>query len=834
MPFTWQLILYLRAQIKGLKRFEHIVDVVLPLALPKTMSYRVGEDFRSQLEFGKRVEVPLKNKLYSGIVVGPVYSKEIDYPIKPIVSILDEQPIVTKKQYDLWKWIASYYCCTLGEIMSVALPGNLKLYSETKITGVEDYEDHIADLTDDEYMIMEAVSIQGELSIFNVQEILNKKSVYPAIHTLIDKRLLFVKEELVEKFKPKKHAFIRFPTQYAEQEAWLTEVFDKVDKSDHQRRALLAFIQHKNKNNEALKSLVVKTAAVTGSVIKAMVKKGIFEEEKKIVSRLEAEEMDLEMLSPLSVLQQTKLTELKQAYENHDTVLLHGITGSGKTRLYIEFIEEILENGRQVLYLLPEIALTTQIVERLRKVFGDKILVYHSKLNAHERVELYKAAKTGGKLILGARSSIFMPFSALDFIIVDEEHDASYKQQDPAPRYNARDTAIVLANIFQAKVLLGSATPSLESWINAKEGKYGFVSILQRYGETLLPEIQLVNLKDAYKKNKMRSYFSKDLLTAMSDEIVMGRQIILFQNRRGFAPVLQCDVCAWKAECRNCDTTLTIHKYFDEVRCHYCGFRQNLPPSCPSCGNEHLREAGFGTEKLEVELKKLMPEARIGRMDYDTAKTKNQYEKIIYEFSSHQLDILIGTQMVTKGLDFEKVSLVGILNADKLLAFPDFRATERAFQLMTQVSGRAGRRHKRGKVIVQTFSPAHPIFTDVINTDYEGFYKREYEERNKTVFPPIIRAIEITIKHKKQHIAQEAGMLYRELLYKEIGQRVSALFTPSIPRLRTYYMQKVFIKMERDAKVNAAVKKWVQYFRLKIQNSKGFKSVRINIDVDPY
>ena len=798
------------------------------------MSYKVRDEQADQLMFGIRVEVSLRNKLYSGIVVSKVYAKEIDYPLKSIVSILDESPIVTQEQFKLWTWISTYYCCTLGEIMSVSLPGNLKLYSETKITGGEDFEDYIADLSDDEYMIMEAVSIQGELSILNVQEILNKKSVYPAIHKLIDKRLLFVKEELVEKFKPKKHSFIRFPEEHAEDSEWLTSVFDKVDKSDHQRRALLAFIQHKNKSHEALKSQVVKTAVVASSVISAMVKKGIFLEEKKVVSRLKAEEMEMEILSPLSPLQTSKLLEIQTGFEKYDTVLLHGVTGSGKTRIYIEFINEILEKGGQVLYLLPEIALTTQIVERLSKIFGDKILVYHSKLNSHERVELYKAAKQGGKMILGARSAIFMPFSSLDFIIVDEEHDSSYKQQDPAPRYNARDTAIVLGKIFNAKILLGSATPSLESWMNVQEKKYGFVEILERYGQSVLPEIQLVNLKDAYKKNKMKSYFSKELLQAMTDEIVMGRQVILFQNRRGFAPVLICDICGWKSECRNCDTSLTIHKYFNEVRCHYCGFRQNLPPSCPSCGNEHLREGGFGTEKLEVELKKLMPDARIGRMDYDTAKTKNQYEKIIYNFSSHQLDILIGTQMVTKGLDFEKVSLVGILNADKLFAFPDFRSTERAFQLITQVSGRAGRRKKQGKVIIQTFSPAHTIFTDVINMDFDGFYEREFDERKKNVFPPMIRAIEITIKHKKEQVAREAGELYREMLYKEIGQRVSALFVPSIPRLRNYYIQKLFIKMEKDAKVNSTVKTWVQYFRLKLLNSKGYKSVRINIDVDPY
>jgi len=553
-----------------------------------------------------------------------------------------------------------------------------------------------------------------------------------------------------------------------------------------------------------------------------------------VVSRLNSEEDHVAEAGVLSPLQVEKLAEISTLFETQNTVLLHGVTGSGKTRIFIELIQEVLDRNGQVLYLLPEIALTTQIVHRLKQVFGDKVLVYHSKLNTHERVELYRESIKPGRIILGARSAIFMAFASLELIIVDEEHDSSYKQQDPAPRYNARDLAVVLANLYGAKSLLGTATPSLESWVNAKKGKYGYVSIAERFGESLLPDIELVDLKRKYQVKKMQSYFSDDLIAAMEDAIVMGRQVILFQNRRGFAPILTCELCGWKSECRNCDTTLTMHKYFRELRCHYCGYRENLPEKCPDCGNEHMKDSGFGTEKIEQELKKIMPEARIARMDYDTAKTKNAYEKIIYEFSSHNLDILIGTQMVTKGLDFGKVSIVGILNADKLLSFPDFRAAERAFQLMIQVSGRAGRRKTKGKVIIQTFNPTLNIFTDVINNDFEKFYEEALEERVNVLFPPVVRAIELTIKHKKPDVAKEAAYLYHEFLKKEIGARVSDVFEPSIPRLRNMYIRKIFIKMEKDPKVNAGVKKWVLYFKGKIQNSDGFKSVRINIDVDPY
>lgn len=817
------------------KQVKNTVQVILPLAIPRSYTYNVPDDLKEKIRFGMRVEVPIKNKLYSGIVCTEVVGKIPETRLRSIVSILDDYPIIDNKQFEFWKWIADYYCCTIGEVMTVALPGGLKLYSETKIVPVVEAEETpIEELSDDEYMVLEAIQMQGELSIDNIRDILNKKSIYPVIHTLIDKNKIVIKEELIEKFKPKKESIIYFPPDKAEDEEWLAEVFDKVDKSENQRRALLAYIQHRGKNEKVSKKLVRDTAHVTSSVIKAMAKKGIFIEEKQIVSRVNPKELDVEKASQLSSLQIEKLAEIKTLFDSQNTVLLHGVTGSGKTRIFTELMEDVIKNGGQVLYLLPEIALTTQIVERLKYVFGDKVLVYHSKLNSHERVELYKESRKEGKIILGARSAIFMPFSNLELIVVDEEHDSSYKQQDPAPRYNARDLAIVLGHMHDAKILLGTATPSLESWLNAKSGKYGYVALLKRFGESLLPDIELVDLKRAYQTKKMKSYFSQHLLESIQDTIVMGRQVILFQNRRGFAPVLNCEMCGWKAECKNCDTSMTVHKYFDELRCHYCGFRKHLYKVCPACGNEHLMQSGFGTEKIEEELSKLLPDARIARMDYDTTKTKSAYERIIYEFSTHKLDILIGTQMVTKGLDFDKVSLVSILNADKLLMFPDFRAHERAFQLMIQVSGRAGRRKTKGKVIIQTFSPTHHIFTDVINSDFERFYEEEEKERLLRVFPPAVRAIELTLKHKKLDRVKEAGMIYRDLLKEKIGERVSALFEPSIPRLRGYYIRQIFIKTEKDHKTNMLVKKWVRYYRAQILNSDGFKSLRINIDVDPY
>lgn len=814
--------------------YAHTVQVVLPLALNKELLYIVPESLLDKTLFGVRVEVPVKNKLYSGIVVSDIRPIEVEYKLKPIQSVIDDVPIVHIKQYKFWTWIANYYCCSIGEVMSVALPGGLKLYSETKIVPKQEYGHLEYELNDDAYMIMEALNIQHELKMEDVKSILNRESVYKVIYELIQLDLVEIKEEIKQKYKPKTEKFIAFPSDKQNDESWLANTFEQVARSEHQRKTLLAFLQLKGENNLVSKKQVAKLAGTKSGVFTAMYKKGVFIEEELEVSRINSEVEDPDNASPLSPIQTEKLKEIRTAFAETKPVLLHGVTGSGKTRIYIELILEVLLTGGQVLYLLPEIALTTQIVERLRRVFGADVLVYHSRLSSHERVELYRACREPGKVIVGARSAIFMPFESLDLIIVDEEHDPSFKQQDPAPRYNARDLSMILSRVFDARVLMGSATPSLESWLNARSGKYGYVLLDQRYGESVMPDIELVDLKHAYKTNRMQGFFSNRLIEAISDELVMNRQVILFQNRRGFAPMLECGSCGWKAECRNCDTSLTLHKYFKELRCHYCGFKQRIVQQCPQCGKEHLQDTGVGTEKIVESLQAILPDARIDRMDLDTARSKQAFEELLFKFTNHDLDILVGTQMVTKGLDFERVSLVGIINADKLLSFPDFRAQERAFQLMTQVGGRAGRRKIKGRVIIQTFSTGNPVFSDVINQDFEAFFAREQAERSKHVFPPIVRAIEITLKHKKPDVVQEAGLILYEDLSREIGSRLSKLFEPSIPRLRGYYIRKLFIKMERDRDVQSTVKKWVLYYKQKLQNSTGFKSVRINIDVDPY
>lgn len=808
------------------------IDVVLPLALPNMLTYEVPSELQDEIDFGKRVEVPLKNHRVSALVAKLNTSPETLHKPKKVISVIDKFPIINESQLKLWQWIAYYYACTLGEVMSVALPGGLKLVSETKIVNNENVDPYQMDLTDEEFIIAEAVSIQNELRISDIQDILDKKSILPIVKSLFEKGVIVIKEELVEKFKPKKQYHIRFPDIYIENPELVSELFEKVGNSELQNRTLLAYIQKSKGKNWVLQKEVTDKADTNSTVVKAMVKKEIFIQQKKEISRIDTIETS-EEITDLTPLQSQKYNEILDLFENHDAVVIDGITGSGKTRIYIELIKKVMESDKQTLYLLPEIALTTQLVDRLQKVFGKDVLVYHSKINNQERVELYHAAAQA-KIIMGPRSAMFLPFEKLGLIIVDEEHDPSYKQQHPAPRYNARDTSMIVAKIHNCKTILGSATPSLDTWVNTKQHKFGLVQIKERYGNAQLPEIELVNLQEKYKKNQMTSYFSDTLLDEIKNDLVMQRQVILFQNRRGYAPIIQCNSCGWVAECRNCDTSLTYHKYFDEVRCHYCGFRQKKPKSCPSCGHEYLDDSGFGTERVESELKKILPEAKIKRLDYDTANTKTNFEKILYQFGNREIDILIGTQMVTKGLDFENVHLVGILNADKLMHFPDFRAHERAIQLMIQVSGRAGRRGVKGKVIIQSFNPSLPIFADVVNNELEHFYYEELKERKTHQFPPFVRMILIECKHKKLDKLKDASRELHFELKKKLGNRISEVFEPSIARVRGYYIRHMIVKIEKNNQTLKFCKNWILHYRQKIKSVKGYGSLRINIDVDPY
>ncbi len=810
------------------------VDVILPLALPKQYTYMVPSELVDALAFGKRVEVPLRNKLYSGIIVDIKKNLTLDYKTKDIRNVIDELPIITLKQYELWKWIAEYYCCTIGEVMLVALPSGLKLTSETKIVIKDNIDVYEFQLTDEEFLVSEAIEIQNELTIEQIRGILGKKTVYPVIKSLLEKGIALIKEELQYKFKPKTIKVINLSPELEANESLLSEAFDAVQKSELQTKALLAYIKLRRNSKWVPQSAIYHLSGVTSSVINALIKKEIFVQDEKVVSRLDNGFEDTIERHQLTEPQKNALNEIKFNFKEKDVVLLHGVTGSGKTNVYIELIEETIKNGKQVLFLLPEIALTAQIVARIKKVFGKQVGLYHSKMSDNERVEVWKTSMYKKKVIVAARSGIFLPFHNLGLIIVDEEHDPSYKQTDPNPRYNGRDLAVFYATIHNAQVLLGSATPSLESYHNAKDGKYGLVNLMTRFGEVQMPELELVDLKYQYKTNRMKSFFSIHLLERIEKTLANKEQVLIFQNRRGYAPTVSCELCNWNAECAHCDVSLTLHKYLEELRCHYCGYKIKMPPSCPACGNPNLSKKGYGTQKIEAELKELLPDANIKRMDYDTAKTKSQQEHLITDFEERRFDILVGTQMITKGLDFENLKLVAVINADSGIQFPDFRAHERAYQMLIQVSGRAGRKGTQGRVIMQSFMPDHQVLRDVVLDDYSNFFNREIMEREKFLYPPFFRLINLTLRHKNFKIVEEASIILANNLREKIGGRLIGPSQPSIGRIRGMYIMNIFIKMEKNNKLIKGIKDLILKEKYMFADSKGFQSVNIKIDVDPY
>ncbi len=810
--------------------------VILPIAVRKTYTYAIPTDWVHLVHFGMRVEVSFgKNKLYAGIVQ-EVTDEAPEYKTKPILSIIDELPIITENQLSLWEWIAEYYCCTLGEVMNASLPSGLKLMGETKIVLGPFYDENLdgQGLSDDEYMVAEALTIQNELKISDVKKILNKKTIYPVIKQMLDKQIIFLFEELQEKFKAKTISCVRLQEPYLSDNVLLSDAFDLVKRAAKQQEALLALIQLGKGVDFVRKQEIEDRTGADHAVIKALEKKGIVEIYKREVSRLGGyaeETMDVAELSPQQI---QALSSIKSQFEEKDVILLHGVTGSGKTRVYIELIQEALDKGEQVLYLLPEIALTAQIVQRLQKIFGDKIAVYHSRMNNNERVELWKATRKTQGIILAARSGIFLPYENLKLIIVDEEHDPSFKQNDPAPRYNARDTAVFMAHLHRAKVLLGTATPSLETYRNTLTGKYGLVEMHERFGGLELPEVHLADMKEEGKKKTMQSIFTSQLLDELKAALERGEQAILFQNRRGYAPTLHCKQCEWKSECVHCDVSLTYHKFTHKLSCHYCGYRENVPEECPACGNAQIEMRGFGTEKIEDELQIYLPKAKIARMDWDTVKGKKALTKLINDFEEKRIDILVGTQMVTKGLDFDNVGVVGILSADQLIYFPDFRAAERAYQLMVQVSGRAGRKHKQGKVVIQTYQVNHPVIKDVLENNFTDFRKRELSERQKFHYPPYIRMIRITLKHKKRMTCYQAAELFAKELKKRLGGRVVGPAESSIPRIRSLYHQDIMIKLENKSQILTSTKDLIRITQDGVQKTKGLSSVRVVVDVDPY
>lgn len=815
------------------------VTVIVPVPIPKLYTYSVPFHLKDAVRVGCRAEVQFgKSKLYSALIYKIHHNEPESYTTKPLIDVLDLEAVVTPQQFQLWEWMSRYYATTMGEVMNAALPAGLKLASETTLLARPDFvEDDLMrhDLNEKERTILEALLHRVELSIAEVQTILDQKTIYPHIKSLMEKRLVRVKEELKHKYTIKTVSCVTLAEPYHSNPERLREVFERLPKNAlRQAETLMAYIQLSKELPEVSRKALVERSKANTSVVKTLVDKGVFELYKKEISRLNNYEGDVMGNFQLSQAQEQALTEVRAHFETKRTVLLHGVTGSGKTQIFVELMEAAIANGQQVLYLLPEIALTAQIVQRLQKHFGDQIVVYHSKFNNNERVEIWQAVLDGIPIILGARSALFLPFSNLGLIIVDEEHDPSYKQQDPAPRYNARDTAVFLAHLHGAKTLLGTATPSLESYYNVQQGKYGLVELNKRFGNARLPIITIVDAGEATRKKQMKSHFTPQLIKAMEETLANKEQIILFQNRRGYAPVYGCNTCGWTADCVDCDVSLTYHKFSNDLHCHYCSHHRALPTSCPACGNHSLIIKGFGTEKIEDEIKIYLPEVKVARMDWDTVKGKHGHEKIIASFASGEVDILVGTQMVTKGLDFDNVGLVGVLNADQMLHFPDFRATERAFQLLLQVSGRAGRKQKQGRVLIQAYRMDHPVLDEVRKSDFKTFFQRETQERRSYDYPPFHRLIQLQLRHKKESIVDKAGIFFAQALKASLGERVMGPATPGIARIRTYYLRNILIKLSKSGEQLEFTKKLILQIQDHLRQQKGFSSVRLIVDVDPY
>jgi len=824
------------AEVQHTDRETLFVEVILPLAIAKNYTYRVPFQLNNEVAIGKRVVVQFgKSKLYTAIVASIGNQAPEKYEAKYLIEILDDRPVVSERQLQFWQWLSEYYMCTVGEVMNAALPSALKLASETKVVLNKGFEFDRAALHDKEFMIVEALELQSELTVGDIAKLLGQKTVMPILKLMFEKNVINISEEVSERYKPRKKTFIKLNPIYNDPEN-LKELFPILEKrAPKQADALLAYIKLARHQKTISKSELVEESGAGDASIKSLIEKEIFIAEEKNVSRLYFDDDEFSSDFLLSDNQQNALGEIKELFAQKDVVLLHGVTSSGKTQIYIRLIEDMINSGRQVLYLLPEIALTTHIIERLRQYFGSSIGVYHSRFNDNERVEVWqKVLNHEYKVVLGARSSVFLPFDDLGMIIVDEEHETSYKQFDPAPRYNARDAAVYLANTYHSKVLLGSATPSFETYYNARTHKYGLVELLERFGGVELPQTEVVSIAEETKKKTMQSHFTSVLMEDMAKALSNKEQVILFQNRRGYAPLLICRTCAYTPKCINCDVSLTYHKSSGKLHCHYCGYREDAPSICPACGSTHLEYKGFGTEKVEDELTMLLPEARISRMDLDTTRSKNSLQNILNDLEEKRIDILVGTQMVAKGLDFSDITVIGIINADSLLKYPDYRANERSFQMLAQVSGRAGRRGKQGKVVIQTYDPNHRVIKQVIENDYKDLYLTEMEERRSFKYPPFYRIINLDIKHKNADILYNQAEYMATELRKNFGDRVIGPEVPLVSRIRNYYIKSIMLKFEKDGVSINRAKAVIRDIITQFQTTKLSKGSIIQPDVDPY
>ncbi len=815
-------------------------DVILPLSLGQYFTYSIPTEFAEDLQVGSRVIVPFgKRKYYTAIVVFLHNIAPAEYETKPILSLLDQSPILRRPQLKFWEWIASYYMCSVGELYKAALPSGLKLESETAVSLNPDFEEsQEARLSQREAVVLDAIGTSEKMTLSEIEKATGLRNSLPTIRTLLEKEAIFVNEQLKRAYRPKTEIFAKLTFEKGEQER-LKEVFEELKQAKKQIKLLMAYLElshfmQKGETTEVSRKELLERAEASPSILNALVDRGVMLLYPKEVSRLTPITNRLAEAHPLNPMQLTAYHDIQECFKSTPVTLLHGVTSSGKTEVYIHLIEATLKLGRQALYLVPEIALTTQLTTRLQRIFGNKLAIYHSKYSDNERVEVWNNLLNdkGIEVILGVRSSIFLPFRDLGLVIVDEEHESSYKQQDPAPRYHARNAAIVLASMHGAKTLLGSATPAIESYYNAQQGKYGLVQMLNRFENIALPNILVANTQEAYKRGMMLGNFTPQLMEQTHEALKQNKQVILFQNRRGFAPIVECKQCAWTPKCKHCDVTLTYHKRYNQLTCHYCGYTYEIPRQCPACGQLSIEIKGFGTERIEEDLSTHLPTCTTARMDTDTTRSRKAYEQIINDFQEKKTQILIGTQMITKGLDFDNVSLVGILNADSLMNFPDFRAHERAFQMMSQVAGRAGRKNRQGTVVLQTSHPQHPLIQQVVDHNYLAMYHTQLAEREEFCYPPFFRLIYIYLKHRNEATLQNIANNYASKLRIPFGARILGPDQPPVSRIQSLYIRKIVLKIESHASMPRVRQLLHQVYDEMVQNPL-FKSIIIYYDVDP-
>lgn len=808
-------------------------EIIIPLALPKNYTWSVPEAMQATIAVGCRVVVNLgKNKKYAGIVKRLHNEKPALFEPKEILDLLDTGPVIFEEQLQLWEWIAAYYMCSEGEVMAAALPAHFKLSSETVIVFNDEYGDDFSALDHDEFLVGEALLIKKELKLGEVQQLLDSSHVYPVINRLINKKVCYVWESLTQSYSPKKETFVVLNREY-DNEDRLSELLNNWTKAPKQMELLLGYLHLLKTEGEVTKAGLLKKSGASDAQLKGLVSKNILRIEKRAIDRIKYLPRDVNIEFQLTPVQQEAYDQLEKALEEKTVCLLHGVTSSGKTLLYVKLIEQYLKKGKQVLYMLPEIALTSQLIRRLQKHFGGYIGIYHSKFSQNERVEIWNKVKTGElKIVLGARSSVFLPFSDLGLIVCDEEHDTSFKQQEPAPRYNGRDAAVYYGSLFNAQVVLGSATPSIESYFNATTGKYALVELMQRYGDIRLPPIGIIDTKKVEQKDRSKVMISPALKDAITEVIARDRQVILFQNRRGYDPYQICNTCGWIPQCKYCDVSLTYHKLTNKLVCHYCG--TNYPPlhTCAVCGNHHFIQRNFGTEKIEEQLQETFPDAKVARMDIDTVRGKNAHDILIQQFEQKRIDILVGTQMVVKGLDFDTVDLVGVLDADGLLHFADFRVNERAFQLMEQVSGRAGRKDAAGQVLIQTTQPSHPILQYLQQHDYRRMFTEELEKRKQFFYPPFSRIIHLAFRHKIKDVVERASREFAQALTAKYGNYIVGPAEPIVGRVRNQYIMEMLLKLPRDRTVIAQCKKDVLEQVAIMHQHRSYRSVVVVPDVD--